>query len=312
MSFVEAVPISQGQLTYGVEETTPKVRSASLDIPLVLSKEPTLPLPEKEYEEVWGNHADRAPLWVTTNRKWALNGSIPFRVQNGDFLGAIFGASASVFDDPETTHTIGKGTLPWFSMAYAWDLSTDLLAEFLGCKVNKGTLSCSGEEQPMICEAEIMSCIPQEGSSIESFSYLSTQPYTFKTGVLSSTSLYTGAKARFHDFSLTIDNQIEALYAGDYYPYDLVEGGQKYELTAKVGVEDNTELTEIIDATNKSYDYSMVFTRGATDTLTISGNASLPKVPFDLSGNSLMAELFFVPVSCQIVVVDLITAYTFD
>lgn len=311
MSFVEAVRATQGQLTYGVEAITPKVRAASLDVPLVLSKEPTLPLPEKEYEEVWGNHADRAPLWVTTNRKWALNGSIPYRVQDGDFIAAILGSSSSGAGPPYT-HTMTKGTLPWFSMAYAWDLSTDLLAEFLGCKVNKATFSCSAEEQPLLCEAEIMACVPQEGSAIETFSYSATKPYTFKTGVLSSTSLYTGAKARFHDFKLTVDNQIEAQYADEYYPYDLVEGGQKYELTAKVGVEDNTELTEVIDDTDKSYDYSLLFTRGTDDTLAITGNASLPKVPYDLSGNSLMAELFFVPVSCQIAVVDATVAYTFD
>jgi len=218
-----------------------------------------------------------------------------------------------LFNDPDYDHTITVADLPYFSIAYGVDAATDVILEFLGCKVNSATIKASKDEQDLLCSVEMMACIPSDGSALESLTPITTKPYVFKEGAFTATNIYASAKARINSFEITVNNNIEVEPAPSiYYPYDLVEGFQEYELKLNVTLEDDVEWDEIIDDTDKEYDYSMVFTRGTNDVLTISGTAKLKAQPWDIDQNAIKADLEFIPSSVTFLFNDLITAYNFD
>ena len=310
MSFNAALKKVKGQFSYE-EESTPKTRPTNIDNWLTLESL-DLPIPVRDIENTYAPGGGRTPVYATGKRNWELSGSFDFKVQNGDFLGAILGICVTTGSDPYT-HTIDTSDLPYFSIAYGVDAATDVILEFLGCKVNVGTLTASKDEQDLKCSVEVMACKPNDGSSLETLTPITTKPYVFKEGAFTATNLYASAKARINSFEIKISNNLEVEPAPtQYYPYDLVEGYQEYEMKLNVTLEDDTEWDEIIDDTDKTYAYSMVFTRGTSDTLTISGDAKLKTEPWDIDQNAIKADLEFIPSSVTIEVVDSIAAYSFE
>jgi hypothetical protein len=311
MSFSEGYKKVEAQFSY-YEETTPKTRPTNIDTWLTLESEPTPPLPEKDAKAYYAPGGGRAPVFATTKRKWQLPGNFSYLVQDGEFIGAIMGICVTTGADPYT-HTNDKANLPWFSTQTAWDSTADLIMEFLGCKVDTATFKASDEAPELICDVDYKACVPSDGSTLESLTPITTVPYVFKEGVFSSTSLYTGARARIHGFESKVSNNLKEVYApGQFWPYDLVEGYQEYELKLTAGIEDDAEWDELIDATDKTYDYSYLMTRGADDTFKISGNAKLIKAPYNLGENDLRAELFFLPISKTVTIVDSTATYQFE
>jgi len=312
MSFTEALKKVRGQFSYETEGATPKDRPTNILQWLTLESL-DLPIPSRDIENTYAPGGGRSPVYSTGKRNWELTGSFDFKVQNGDFFAAILGQCVTVFNDPDYDHTITVADLPYFSIAYGVDAATDVILEFLGCKVNSATIKASKDEQDLLCSVEMMACIPSDGSALESLTPITTKPYVFKEGAFTATNIYASAKARINSFEITVNNNIEVEPAPSiYYPYDLVEGFQEYELKLNVTLEDDVEWDEIIDDTDKEYDYSMVFTRGTNDVLTISGTAKLKAQPWDIDQNAIKADLEFIPSSVTFLFNDLITAYNFD
>lgn len=309
MSFVESLQKVKGQFSYE-EETEFKTRPTNIDQFLALDSI-DLPMPDKDAESVYAPGGGRVPIYSTTNRKWTLDGSFSYRVQNGQFLGAAIGKCATTGSDPYE-HLLSVDQIPSWGMAYGIDAAADVIAEFLGCKVDQATLKASEDDLKLVCDIDFKACKPADGASLESVSPLATVPYVLKQGTFTSTSFYTGAKARIYGFEAIIKNNLKEIYApGNFYPYDLVNGYQEYELKLNVGLEDDAEWDEILDATDKTYDYSMLFNRGTDDDLTISGNAKLKSSPWNVDENDIRAELVFLPISLGIEVNDSIATYSF-
>ena len=311
MSFVPALKRVAGQFTYAEEDVAFKTRPTNIDSELIVTSL-ELPIPVKDAEAVYAPGGGRGPIYVTTKRKWNLDGNFSYRVQDGDFLGAIFGICNTEGSSPYT-HTITIADLKSFATAYGVDAAADVITEFLGCKVDTGVLKVTDEDYELVCDIDYKACVPSDGASLETYTPNTIIPYVLKEGAFSSTALYTGAKARIYGFELTVKNNLKEIFTqGTFYPYDLVEGYQEYELKVTVGLEDDAEWDEIIDTTDKTYDYSMLLTRGANDTLTISGNAKLKGAPFKIDENDIRAELDLVPITAQVVVVDSIQNYAFE
>lgn len=310
MSFVEALQKVKGQFSYAEETVDFKTRPTNIDQFLALESL-ELPMPEKDAENIYAPGGGRVPVYSTTKRKWTLNGSFSYRVQNGDFLGAILGKCATSGSDPYE-HLISVDDILSFGVAYGIDAAADVITEFLGCKVDQGTLKAGEDDQELKCDIDFKACVPSDGSSLETVTPITTIPYVLKEGAFSSTALYTGTKARIFSFEAIIKNNLKEIYVpGNFYPYDLIPGYQEYELKLNVGLEDDAEWDEIIDATDKSYDYSMLFTRGTDDDLTISGNAKLKSSPWAIDDNDIRAELALLPYSLGIEVNDSIDVYSF-
>ena len=310
MSFAEALQKVLGQFSYAEEDVAFKTRPTNIDQPLVIDSL-ELPMPDKDAENVYAPGGGRVPVYSTTNRKWTLDGNFSYRVQNGDFLGAILGKCATSGSDPYE-HLITVDNIKSFAIAYGVDAAADVILEFLGCKVDQATLKASEDDLKLVCDIDFKACVPSDGSSLESVSHSAVVPYVLKQGTFTSTSFYSGAKARIHAFEVIIKNNLKEIYVpGNFYPYDLVQGYQEYELKLNVGLEDDVEWNEIIDDTDKSYDYSMLFNRGTDDDLTISGNCKLKSSPWSVDENDIRAELSFLPYTLGIEVNDSIDVYSF-
>jgi hypothetical protein len=311
MSFNQAAKKTHGQFSYEDEGATPKVRPTNIDRTLTLESL-DVPIPSREAESVFAPGGGRAPIYVTTKRKWTIDGSFTYKVQNGEFIGAIMGITATTGADPYD-HDATVADLPYWSSAYALDEATDIIYEFLGCKVNTATFKTSGADQKLVCDVAFMGCKPVKGTTVETLTPITLSEYVFKEGSFSISTMYAAAKARVHEFSLTVNNNLEEEPApGQQYPYDLVEGYQEYEMTLGVTVENTEEWDEFVDETDPTYTFTAVFTRGASDTITFTGDCKLKGGPLDIDQNAIKQSLEFVPIDVTITTVDSTAAYPFE
>jgi len=317
MSYVTPYISPQVQSSWG-EETTYKTRATNINqFVRILDQE--IPLPEVETEVVHAPGGGRKPHYVNDYKKWNMEGSMSLEIFKGEFLGAVLGTVVTTGSDPYThTYTVTDLQLPSFSMQHALKKSgTDsLIFEFLGCKVSQCNLKMSEENEKLIADINYLPTIVQDGgTTYETVTPVTSEPFIFKKGSFSSTSLYAGAKARVHDFELGINNNLKPNYASgyNYYPYDIVEGKTLFDdMKVTIGLEDDTEWDELIGDPGTSHDFSYVFTRGANDTLTISGSAKMKSMPLDIGENDIRATLTLVPSTVTIVIVDSNATYAFE
>lgn len=123
-------------------------------------------------------------------------------------------------------------------------------------------------------------------------SYPITEPYYFTMGQL---SLGGEEFARIRDFKLDISNNAEPLYylnddmAEARVAYEIREGRKEYGITAAVDIENAALFEELLrqgdySAVYKGFTTTMVFTRGANDTITVSSPPSAPAAGGDSTG----------------------------
>jgi hypothetical protein len=302
------------------EEVTYKTRPANIDRWLrVHQGDLSLPFPVRETEVVHAHGAGRGPNWINDYKKQTVEGSFSFEVITGEFFGAIFGA-VSTGAGPPYTHTITLlDAMPGsfgIQVPFLQPNTANVIAEFLGCRVSAATFKVGEDSETLMCDVEFQGAVYQDGgTSEETVSTSVAAPHHFKQGVLSSTAMWGGAKARIHDVELKVNVNTKPNYVGgnEYYPYDILPGKLDFgEAKFTVGIEDDTEWDELIGAPGTEYDFSYVFTRGANDTITFSGNGALKQVPFAVDEHDIRADLVLVPRTMQVVVEDTILLYPYE
>jgi hypothetical protein len=315
MAYQESLLSSTLAFSYA-KETTYKTRPTNIDSWLRV-KTHDVPIPVRETTPEYAHGAGREPQYVNDWQKWVLAGKFTYEVVTGEFLGAILGSNSVVGTDPYTHTMVATNQfIPSFSVqAPIVKSGSDVIMEFLGCRVNAATLKVSESDEKLMCDIDYLAATPSDGSSVESPVESIGEPFMFKKGVLSSTSLYGGAKARVYDFEAKIDNKCNPDHVSgyEYYPYDIVPGHVEYgELKATIGVDDDTEWDECIGAPGTLHDFSYLFTRGANDTLKISGTGKRAGSPFDFSNNNVRADLTLIPVSMEFEVVNSTPTFEFE
>lgn len=315
MAFVEAYK-SHNKTFAWIEEATYRTRPANIDSFLKIIKQ-TDPWPVREIEQVWASGFGRAPAEVDGGMKWKCEGSFTAEVLTGEFLGAILGKVTTTFPDPEYSHVVSIDELGSFSVQPAIaKTGTNLVPEFLGCRVNNATFKASEENPKLMLDVDYQAATPQDGgTTIETVTPSSTPVYRFKQGVLTSTDIWGGQKNRFHGFELPVKNNCEPEYAGGYefFPYEISYGKFEFgELKLTVGNEDDTEWNQVLDETDESLDYSVLFTRGATDTMNFAGTAKLASAQPNYDNNNVRSELLFIPETLTVTVVDSIATYPYE
>lgn len=278
-----------------------------------------LPMPVRETEEVYAHGSGRVPNYVNDQKKQTLDGAFSYEVVTGEFLGAIFGKVVTTGTDPyEHIITVLDSMHPSFAVqAAALQPNTaNVIQEYLGCRVSAATFKSSEDSERLMCDVEYMAAKYQDGGTTEETVAADTNPpFTFKEGAISSTALWTGAKARVHDIEWKINLNTKPSYAAgyEYYPYDILPGKVSFgELKLVIGIEDDTEWDEILAAPGTVYDYSVLFNRGTNDDLTVSGNAKLKSGPWKLDEHEIRADLVLVPETMAMEVNDSIAAYPFE
>ena len=316
MSYTQAQMAHLQQIAFA-EETTYKTRPTNID-QWIRCLDMELPWPTKPTIETVHAHGEgRAPSYVFDTGKKTLEGSFSYEPEDGQFIGAILGICVSGAGPPYTHAIDVANSLPSFAIQTAFLKSGDkVIQEFLGCKVNSATLKYSETAERLIIDVDYYAATAQDGgASEETITPGTSDPYIFKLGVLTMTSLYGGAVARVHDFECKINNNCKHNHVsgGDYWPYDIVEGRTNFEeMNITVGIESDTEWDEVIGAPGTSHDFSLLFTRGASDTFQISGNAKLKEAPPINKEHDIRAKLVLIPSSLTITVVDSIETYPFE
>lgn len=300
------------------EETTYKTRPTNIDRTLRLSSH-NPPWPKRKTEVEYAHGHGRIPFDVNDEMQWTVEGDFTYPVYNGEFIVLILGKCVTTGTDPYT-HTItpkNDGMPPSFAVQEAFKkTAANLVQEFLGARVSSATFKFSEDDERLQADVSYLIATPQDGgASYETISIPTTKPYMFKQGVFSSTSLYAGPRARVHAAELKVNNNCKPNYSAGYqhYPYDVLPGKVDYgELKLTLGLEDDTEWDELIGAPGTSYDWEILFTRGANDTLKFSGTARFQEGPPKIEDHDIRIELSLVPITFQCVVVDSIDKYPFD
>jgi hypothetical protein len=296
------------------EEATYKTRPADIDR-ILRVKTHDYPEFDTGAEPEHFHGGGRPPVYIDDFKKQKPVGKFTYAVIDGQFLTSALGACVTVGSDPYT-HTITRidGMMPSYSVQTGFQKTGgNVIMEFLGCRTNLLTLKLA--ETKLMADVEYLLATPQDGGDTfetpDAFAP-STTPYIFKVGQFSSTSLYSGPKARSYGFEWKMNNNIEHdhVMGAEYYPYDVIPGKITYDsLTIDIGIDDDSEWDQIVGAPGTSHDWSVVFTRGANDTLTISGTAKRKNTPFKTDANNVRGTLELVPDTTSIVVVDSIATY---
>jgi len=161
-------------------------------------------------------------------------------------------------------------------------------------------------------------------------SYPTTQPYLFSYGAL---TLNNTEWARLRNFRIEINNNLDARYyvtdnAISQLPYEHREGRREYAMSCNIDISDATLYKELVrqgsySSIFKGFDMSLVFTRGASDTITITSPASgtagaggdamgclIRSAPHAISDAPVVTvPLTIMMRNLKIVVVDSITTY---
>lgn len=310
-------PLLSSTLAFSyAKETTYRTRPTNIDSWLRV-KTHDVPVPVIEATPEYAHGAGRGPQYVNDWQKWVLEGNFTYEVVTGEFLGAILGSNSVVGSDPYT-HTMVHTNqfIPSFSIqAPIVKSGSDVIMEFLGCRVKTATLKVSESDEKLMADINYLAATPSDGVAVESPVESIGAPFMFKGGVLSSTTLYGGAKARVYDFEAKVDNKCVPDYVSgyQYYPYDIVPGTVDFgELKMVIGVDDDTEWDECIGAPGTIHDYSYLFTRGTNDTLEIKGTAKRTGSPFDFTNNNVRANLTLIPITMEFEVINSTPTFEFE
>lgn len=163
--------------------------------------------------------------------------------------------------------------------------------------VGGGTTEISKFNGAMIDPSAVGGAYTTAAGALVAPTYSTTEPYYFSQG---SISFFGVTFARIRNFSLSINNNLDPRYyirdiAGDRVPYEIQEQLREYAMTATVALNDSIAATattrtlfkELLlegnyTGTMAGFDISLTFTRGTSDTITI----SLPSTTASSSGGS--------------------------
>lgn len=227
---------------------------------------------------------------------------------------------------------------------YDSDLTNKLMRRYIGAKLNRGSFNASEGTELRMSWDEIISrtmafkdsasstTVPFYNTNISAPTVVfpGTQPYYFSQGVMT----FAGSVwCRVRDFSIEVGNNIEPKYyvcstgVENRVPYELLEGRKEYVIRATVDVTDAAFFLDLCRmgtyaSAFTGFNISLVFTRGANDsiTFTIPGTAAatggdaqgcfLRRAPYNIEEAPVVSvPLDIVARNLKITVVDSVMVY---
>ena len=254
--------------------------------------------------------ADSRDVETFVQGKHTLRGNIPFVVQDPRIIAHALGTDTKTGTDPYTHTLTGKPTLPSYVLNVArltTGANNDFNRMFSGCKVD--SLVLAGEESGEL-KATVGSIAQYQTESnaadAPTVTGLTDEPYWFHQAVL---TFWGSPIARIESFEFSIQNNLKPKR---YYKTgspaqpntlsELLEGARKWSMKASIAIDDMSIYTKLKAGT--PFDVSIVFTRGAGDTLTIDtdvtgggdNNCVISKAPHNVPES----DEVIVPVDIQI------------
>lgn len=287
----------------------------------ILGEEIKLPDPEIEFHQ-HRNVGSGANLHILQAGARRLSGSIPVTLQNGAPLKYLLGGYAVAGTDPYT-HTItcanGKPKSMCLEALYN-DGTDDFIRYYTGTVVTGGTISAE-EEGFVKCgldiEAAMVTATTTETAS--TVTQLETEPYVFCEG---AATYFGSAYARVLDFNISVKRAFKARRyiqsTNACYPYEINFGPRDIEMSTTIVAADDMAqygtdyYEEVLNPTAGGSTMTLLFTRGASDTLsvTLTGcgvkNASHPMNP-SAEDVPVSVELIATGISAEII--DSIVTY---
>jgi hypothetical protein len=307
----------------------------------------TLPDPMLDILPVYalGNQSNRN-WYVAYRGRLSLGGSIPdIWLLDGKMIYLGIGNIVLTSGGPTTyTHTIYETTsLPTFSLHASYtdsDGNVALLRRWHGGKVNRMTLEASEGDFLKAAVDDMQFINLSNNQTGENFyaagvaditpTYPTTEPYLFCQGSLTLNGVEW---ARIRNFRLEINNGLDPKYyltdngLVSRLPYEHREGKREYRFSCNVDISDSTLYKELLkmgtySSVFKGFDMSLVFTRGANDTITITSPSTTASIGGDAMGclirsaphNIMDAPVVTVPVdillrNIKVVIEDNISSY---
>jgi len=267
--------------------------------------------PPKEKREIRRyRHAGKRDFHIQTEGKYEFPFSFEYYPQDGKFLTMCLGTVTDSGSGPYT-HTIDPADqLPTFTLEAALP-SINFVRRYLGCKVDKMTISCvEGDDLKVRVDCSAMDV--KKYTSRTSVAEVTTKPYSFAK--VSSITFGGNSIGSVKSFSWTFSNNLKydhAYHLGSAKPSFLPEGGRENDLVVEFHPTDTSWWDNWLSDPQTAFDVEIVFTRGANDTLTLKLNDCLIEEPdFALPEEPVyLQKLVLKPKTCQIVVVDSEASY---
>lgn len=244
----------------------------------ILGEECKLPDPEVAFH-AHRNVGSGANLHVLAAGARTLSGSIPVTLQNGAPLKYLLG-TYSVAGTSPYTHSIscsdGKPSSMCIEARYDSGVE-EFMRYYSGVVVTGGTLTAE-EEGFLKCNLDIEAAMAT-ASTTETPSVvtqLDTESYVFCEG---AATYFGSVYARVLDFSVSVKRAFKARRyiqsANACYPYEINMGPRDIEMSTTIVAADDVAAygtayyEELLDPTGGGSTMTLLFTRGASDTLSV-------------------------------------------
>ncbi|AGM11211.1 minor tail protein [Haloarcula hispanica tailed virus 2] len=305
------------QLAVGVEST----QGTSVAPTRVLGKvaeEATPPDPEVEWMVTRVIGGTREPFQKHEGQHSYQGGDVPVILQDGAPLAYLLGADS--FSSP--THTItaktdGKPPSQTIeAVYYGRGGGSDFVRTFNGCVPASGELSMNNDDELTLSMSYWAMGVSVGTSPTAGISVPDQDPWLFSDAD-SQLSLFGSSFARFMDFTLSIENNLEegryivddaSTPSGDAKdPFEITYGNVDYELSATITIEDNSLYNELVNPTDGGFTATMAFSRGNGDTITVTANnCNFTEGAHPIPGESgkVEVEVTMIPESLTITVED--------
>lgn len=287
----------------------------------ILGEEIKLPDPEIDFHQ-HRNVGSGANLHILQAGARRLSGSIPVTLQNGAPLKYLLGGYSVVGTDPYT-HTITCANAKPKSMcleALYNDGTDDFLRYYSGVVVTGGTISAE-EEGFVKCGLDIEAALAVSSTTAtaSTVTQLETEPYVFCEG---AATYFGSAYARVLDFNISVKRAFKARRyiqsTNACYPYEINFGPRDIEMSTTIVAADDLAqygtayYNEVLAPTAGGSTMTLLFTRGASDTLSV----TLTGCGVKNANHSINPSAEDVPVSVELIatgisveVVDSIVTY---
>lgn len=317
------------QLVVG-HESSQNATVAPDRVPGLIADAASLPDPEVDYLEDRVIGGDREVFDKRAGRRTYEAGSITVRPQDAWPFAYLFG-SETVNADTDINGNTASGTdthvftplmddlPPTFTteaVYYAPQSSTasDFVRTFGGCAVASGEISMDNENQLEVDMDLYAMSVSPGGSPTAGISVPDREKWIFSDAT-SNLTLFGTSFARVTDFSVSMDNGLEAQYyiestnAPD--PFELLYNIIEYQLDCTIAVDDNTLYNQLVNNTDTKFTAQIEFQRPNGDSLRITATeCSIESAPHDIPEDDQVIEVdvSLVPEGLKVEVEDSNTA----
>ena len=291
------------QLAVGVEDEQGEAVTPTRAFGKV-AEDATPPDPEVDWQPIRVIGGDRRVFQKHEGQREYQGGDIPVILTDGAPIAYALGAEEFTEDEPEagvnehvlTPKLDGKPPGQTIEAVYfGRGGGTDFVRTFNGCVPNSLELSANNDDELTATLSYWAQGVDPGDSPTTGISVHDRNPWLFADAA-SQLELFGTSFARFIDFSLSVENNLEE---GRYIepdagrdPFEITYGNVDFDLSATIAIEDDALYQELVDPTAGGFTSTIAFERPNGDTLTIEAKeCNFNSAPHELPADSTTIEV---------------------